>query len=187
MSVVLKRSLNWAWLSVAAMAVLLAVLVTLLRFGAPWVAKVQQQWLDSWLNKQQIELQIGGLGLNWQDYGPVLAVKDVSLRRKNEPTITLRRALVDIQLWQSLRQWRPILNELTLEGLHLPLALDKKSDQDTDIDWQGLRHLVLEGVEKFSLQDATLLLSNGDQALFQVHLPDWHWQNKLGVHQGQAR
>ena len=188
MSVVLKRSLNWAWLSVAAIAVLLAVLVTVLRFGAPWVAKTQQQWLDSWLSEQQIELQIGGLGLNWRDYGPVLAVKDVSLRRENEPTIRLRRALVDVQLWQSLRQWRPVLNELTLEGLRLPISLDANADasQDTVFDWQALRNFVLQGVEQFSLQDATLLLSHDEQELFQLHLPEWRWHNQPGEHQGQG-
>ncbi|MBU3825657.1 MAG: TIGR02099 family protein [Candidatus Oceanisphaera merdipullorum] len=183
-----KRSLNWAWLSVAAVAVLLAVLVTVLRFGAPWLAQAQQQWLDGWLSEHQIELQIGGVGLTWQDYGPILALNDVTLRRADAPTITLRRALVNVQLWQSLRQWRPVLNELTLEGLRLPIALEDKDSASppAPVDWQGLRHFVLDGVEQFSLQDAELLLSRGEQPLFQLHLPDWHWLNRPGKHQGQG-
>lgn len=183
-----KRSLNWAWLSVAAVAVLMAVLVTVLRFGAPWLANWQQQWLDGWLSEHHIELQIGGLGLSWHDYGPVLALNEVSLSRAAAPTITLRRALVDVQLWQSLRQWRPVLNELTLEGLRLPIALNDPAPDtpETSFDWQGLRHFVLEGVEQFSLQDAQLLLSNGEQSLFELHLPDWRWRNAPGQHQGQG-
>lgn len=188
MSVVFKRSLNWAWLSVAAIAVLLAVLVTLLRFGAPWLASWQQQWMNNWFTEQRLELTVGSLGLTWQDYGPVLVMKEVSVHRGGQPTITLRRALVDVQLWQSLRQWRPILNELTLEGLRLPIALDAKdaSSADTPFDWSGLRHFVLEGVEQFSLQDAQLLLNHGEQALLQLQLPDWHWHNQTDRHQGQG-
>ena len=188
MSVVFRRSLNWAWLSLAAVAVLLAVLVTLLRFGSPWLAGWQQQWLDQLLDDQQLTLEVGQLGLSWQDYGPVLVVGQVSLHQDNAPTITLRRALVDVQLWQSIRQWRPVLNELTLDGLRLPLTLGAAADSESGtMDWNSLRHLVLEGVEQFSLQDAQLIVSSPDQDLFELHLPDLHWQNAPGLHQGQGR
>ncbi|ART81193.1 TIGR02099 family protein [Oceanisphaera avium] len=164
----------------------MAILITLLRFGAPWLASWQQQWMNHWLSEHQLELHIGALGISWQDYGPVLAVKDVSIRQLNAPTVTLARALVDIQLWQSLRQWRPVLNELTLEGLRLPIALDKQTGSNSDFDWQGLRHFVLEGVEQFSLTDAELWLSHGEQAVLQLHVPDWHWHNGQAEHQGQG-
>lgn len=188
MSVVFRRSLNWAWLSLAATAVLLAVLVTLLRFGSPWLASWQQQWLGQLLDEQQFTLEVGQLGLSWQDYGPVLVVSQVSLHQDDAPTITLRRALVDVQLWQSLRQWRPVLNELTLEGLRLPITLGTNADTTSQaIDWNGLQHLVLQGVEQFSLQDALLTVSSPDKDLFELHLPDLHWQNAPGLHQGQGR
>ncbi|WP_417617761.1 YhdP family protein [Oceanisphaera sp.] len=188
MSVVFRRSLNWAWLSLAAVAVLLAVLVTLLRFGSPWLAGWQQQWLDQLLEDQQLTLEIGQLGLGWQDYGPVLVVNQVSLHQEDAPALTLRRALVDVQLWHSIRQWRPVLNELTLEGLRLPLTLGSEPDAGPGtIDWSGVRHLILEGVEQFSLQDAQLIVSGPDQDLFELHLPDLHWQNAPGLHQGQGR
>ncbi|MFD1009296.1 YhdP family protein [Oceanisphaera ostreae] len=190
MSVAFRRSLNWAWLSVAAVAVLLAVLVTLLRFGSPWLASWQQQWLNSQLNDQALTLEIGQLGLSWQDYGPVLVVSQVSLHQDNAPPITLRRALVDVQLWQSVRQWRPVLNELILDGLRVPIVLAADSGSEAtpvSIDWRSLRHLVLQGVEQFSLQDAQLIVSSPDKDLVELHLPDLHWQNKPGLHQGQGR
>lgn len=183
-----KRSLNWAWLSVAALAVLLAILVTLLRFGSPWLASWQQHWLDQVLSEQQFTLEMGELGLSWHDYGPVLVVNDIRLHQADGPTITLRRAVVDVQLWESVRDWQLVLNELTLEGLRLPIALDAQlpAEPAPEFDWRALRQFVLQGVEKFSLQDAQLLLSNRDQALLELHLPDWHWQNKPDEHQGQG-
>ncbi|MFB9846183.1 YhdP family protein [Oceanisphaera arctica] len=179
--------MNWAWLGLAVTAVLLAVLVTLLRFGSPWLASWQQQWLDRLLSEQQLTLEVGHLGLRWQDYGPVLVVNEVSLHRPEEPAITLRRALVSVQLWQSLRQWRPVLNELTLDGLRLPLNLsgERKAAQDTDLSW--LPHLALDGVERFSLHDALLVVTTPQQDLFELHLPALHWQNAPGLHQGQGR
>lgn len=190
MSVVFKRSLNWAWLSLAALAVLLAVLVSLLRFGSPLLANWQQDWLARQLNDQQLTLDIGELGLNWQDYGPVLVVKQVSLHREQAPPITLRRALVDVQLWQSVRQWRLVLNELTLDGLRVPMVLAPDSPAETapmSMDWRALRQLVLAGVEQFSLQDAQLIVSSPGKDLVELHLPDLHWQNKPGQHQGRGR
>ncbi|MBO1520393.1 TIGR02099 family protein [Oceanisphaera sp. DM8] len=185
---VLRRGVSWAWLSVALLAVLLAILVTLLRFGSPWLANWQQDWLARQLNDQQLTLEIGELGVSWQDYGPVLVVNQVSLHQEQAPPITLRRALVDMQLWQSIRQWRPVLNELTLDGLRVPMVLDSHSDAPPmSIDWSSLRHLVLEGVEQFSLQDGQLIVSSPDKDLIELHLPDLHWQNKPGLHQGQGR
>ncbi len=187
MSVVFRRGLNWAWLGLAATAVLLAVLVTLLRFGSPWLASWQQQWLDRLLSEQQLTLEVGRLGLSWQDYGPVLVVNEVSLHQPEAPAITLRRALVGVQLWQSLRQWRPVLNELTLDGLRLPLSLgdERKSAQNADLSW--LPHLALDGVERFSLHDAQLVVTTPQQDLFELHLPALHWQNAPGLHQGRGR
>lgn len=183
----IRRGLNWAWLGLAATAVLLAVLVTLLRFGSPWLASWQQQWLDRLSSEQQLTLEVGRLGLRWQDYGPVLVVNEVSLHPQDAPAITLRRALVSVQLWQSLRQWRPVLNELTLDGLRLPLNLSGERDaaQAPDLSW--LPQLALEGVERFSLNDALLVVTTPQQDLFELHLPALYWQNSPGLHQGQGR
>nr|WP_204795397.1 YhdP family protein [Oceanisphaera litoralis] len=182
-----RRGLSWAWLGLAATAVLLAVLVTLLRFGSPWLAGWQQQWLDRLLSEQQLTLEVGRLGLSWQDYGPVLVVNQVSLHRPEAPAITLRRALVGVQLWQSLRQWRPVLNELTLDGLRLPLNLggERQAAQQADLSW--LPQLALDGVERFSLHDAQLVVSTPQQDLFELHLPVLYWQNAPGLHQGRGR
>lgn len=183
----IRRSLSWAWLGLAACAVVLALLVTLLRFGSPWLAAWQQQWLNRLLSEQQLTLEVGRLGLSWQDYGPLLVVDEVSLHRAEGPAITLRRALVDLHLWQSLHQWRPVLNELTLEGLRLPLepAAGAASDGDTDLAF--LRRLALEGVERFSLQDALLVFGTPEQDLLELHIPELRWHNSPGLHQGQGR
>lgn len=165
----------------------MAVLVTVLRFGAPWVACVQQQVLNHWLSEQDIELQVASLGLKWQDYGPVLVMNQVQIQPLDGPAITLNRALVDVQLWQSLRQWRPVLNELTIDGLRLALVLDEPTASPSDgINWQSLRHFVLEDVAQFSLQNTQLQLIHGAQPLFTLHLPAWSWQNTPGQHQGQG-
>ncbi|MDP5293162.1 YhdP family protein [Oceanimonas sp. CHS3-5] len=184
----LRRSLSWAWFGLAAGAVVLALLVTLLRFGPPWLATLQQQWLDRLLSEHSLTLNIGGLGLDWQDYGPVLVLENVRLQRPAQPDLTLRRALIDVQLWQSLRQWRPVLNEVTLDGLRLPLALAPSQDSGSGgTDLHALRTLALQGVGRFTLVDAQLELASPGQPLLALLIPSLSWRNQPGLHQGEGR
>ncbi|OXY81203.1 YhdP family protein [Oceanimonas doudoroffii] len=182
----LKRSLSWAWFGLAGAAVMLALLVSLLRFGSPWLAALQQQWLDRLLSEHQLTLNIGGLGLGWQDFGPVLVLEDVRLQRPQQPDLILRRASVDMQLWQSLRQWRPVLNELTLDGLRLTLGLSGEGEAPrTDIT--ALRTLALQGVERLSLVDAQLVLAAPGKPLLELNIPALRWHNGAELHQGEGR
>ncbi|WMC10164.1 YhdP family protein [Oceanimonas pelagia] len=182
----LRRSLSWAWFGLAAGAVMLALLVTLLRFGSPWLASLQQQWLDRLLSEHQLTLNIGGLGLDWQDYGPVLVLEKVRLQRPAHPDLTLRRALIDVQLWQSLRQWRPVLNEVTLDGLRLPLG-PSQNPESGNTDLEALRTLALQGVARFTLVDAQLELNSPNRPLLALHIPSLRWRNQPGLHQGEGR
>src|SRR5699024_12366351 len=102
----LRRSLNCGWLSLAVLAVLMALLITVLRFGSPYLNQWQQQWVDKAFSNSELAVTIGELGLSWRDFGPVLVVKDVQLVPESGPPMKLERALVDMQLWQSLRQDR---------------------------------------------------------------------------------
>ncbi|PSJ46723.1 TIGR02099 family protein [Zobellella endophytica] len=184
----IRRSLSWAWLGLAACAVVLALLVTLLRFGSPWLAHWQQQWFDRLLSDNRMTLEVGHLGLSWRDYGPVLVMNEVSLHRPDGPAVTLRRAHVDLHLWQSLRQWQPVLNELILDGLRLPLDLaDRDAASGGRADLAALRDLALSGVRRFSLRDARFLLTTPEQALLELEIPALRWQNEPGLHQGQGR
>lgn len=182
----LRRSLSWAWFGLAAGAVVLAVLVTLLRFGPPWLATLQQQWLDRLLSEHSLTLNIGGLGLDWQDYGPVLVLEQVRLQRPAQPDLTLRRALIDMQLWQSLRQWRPVLNQVTLDGLRLPLR-PAENGEGHGPDLHVLRTLALQGVERLTLVDAQLELTSPGRPLLALHIPALRWHNGPGLHQGEGR
>ncbi|MCT7654882.1 hypothetical protein MBH78_09345 [Oceanimonas sp. NS1] len=165
---------------------MLALLVSLLRFGSPWLAALQQQWLDRLLSEHQLTLNIGGLGLGWQDFGPVLVLEDVRLQRPQQPDLILRRASVDMQLWQSLRQWRPVLNELTLDGLRLTLGLSGEGEAPrTDIT--ALRTLALQGVERLSLVDAQLVLASPGKPLLELNIPALRWYNGAELHQGEGR
>lgn len=184
----LRRSLNWGWLSLAVLAVLTALLITVLRFGAPYLNQWQQQWLDKAFSNSELTLTIGELGLSWRDFGPVLVVKNVQLAPENGPPIKLERALVDMQLWQSLRQWQPVLNELILEDLYLPIEVSREASSMPDLDWQQLRRLVLTGVERFSLTQAQVVFTSAEQqVLSALYVSQLQWQNGPHLHQGQGR
>lgn len=163
MSQVLRRSLNWGWLSLAVSAVLMALLITVLRFGAPYLNQWQQQWVDKAFSHSELTVTIGELGLSWRDFGPVLVVNDVHLAPESGPPMKLERALIDMQLWQSLRQWQPVLNELILEDLYLPIEVSDETSSMPDIDWQQLRRLVLTTVERFSLTQAQVVFTSAEQ------------------------
>ncbi|OYD24564.1 YhdP family protein [Oceanimonas baumannii] len=182
----LKRSLSWAWFGLAGVAVVVALLVTLLRFAPPWLAGLQQQWLGKLLSEHNLVLNIGGLGLDWHDYGPVLVLEKVRLQRPQQADLTLQRALIDVQLWQSLRQWRPVLNEITLDGLHLPLAAATQEPEGRT-DLEELRTLALQGVKRFTLLNSRLVLASPGTPLLELYIPSLRWHNRPGLHQGEGR
>ncbi|NLJ91917.1 MAG: TIGR02099 family protein [Aeromonadales bacterium] len=184
----LRRSLNWGWLSLAVLAVLMALLITVLRFGSPYLNQWQQQWVDKAFSNSELAVTIGELGLSWRDFGPVLVVKDVQLVPESGPPMKLERALVDMQLWQSLRQWQPVLNELILEDLYLPIEVSRDASSMPDIDWQQLRRLVLTTVERFTLTQAQVVFTSAEQqVLSALYVSNLQWQNSPDLHQGQGR
>lgn len=182
----IRRGLSWAWFGLAGIAVVLALLVTLLRWGAPVLANWPQYWLDRVLSEHSLTLEVGRLGLSWQDYGPVLVLEGLSLHRPRQPALTLERALVDVHLWQSLRQWRPVLNEVVLDGLRLPQA-PAGGGAEGGADLAALRTLALEGMARFELRDARFVLSGPGRELLELHLPTLSWRNGEGLHQGEGR
>ncbi len=180
----LRRTFSWAWFTLAGIAVVLALLVTLLRFGSPWLAGLQQQWLNRMLAQHNLSLSIADLGLDWKDYGPVLVLEKLQLQGSEQPRLTLRRALIDMQLWQSLRQWRPVLNEVTLDGLRLELT---PAGEKANTDLDELRTLALQAVRKLTLLNAQLVLASPGKPLLELQIPALHWQNRPGLHQGEGR
>src|SRR5699024_5348688 len=117
-----------------------------------------------------------------------LVVKDVQLVPESGPPMKLERALVDMQLWQSLRQWQPVLNELILEDLYLPIEVSRDASSMPDIDWQQLRRLVLTTVERFTLTQAQVVFTSAEQqVLSALYVSNLQWQNSPDLHQGQGR
>ncbi|GAA3542037.1 YhdP family protein [Zobellella aerophila] len=180
----LKRGLSWAWFALAGMAVLLALMISLIRFGGPVLEQYQDRLLARLLADSELSLQVEGMGLSWQGSGPVLVLNRVTLSRPPAQPMRLERAYIDLHFWQSLRQLKPVLNELTLEGLQLTAG--PRADSGPGLPLETLQWLALQGVKRFTLQDVRLALGAQDNALV-LHIPTVSWQNQPGLHQGQGQ
>ncbi len=163
---------------------LLALVISLIRFGGPVLDQYQDRLLAKLLTDSELSLRVEKMGLTWQGSGPVLVLNRVGLSRPSAPPMQLERAYIDLHFWQSLRQLKPVLNELTLEGLQLTAGLGGGSA--TSAPLETLQWLALQGVKRFTLRDVRLALGGQDNPLV-LHVPTLSWQNQAGLHQGQGR
>ena len=97
--------------------VLLALLVTLARFGLPWVQEQRQALLNQLLPPQSFHTRAERLGLTWIDAGPALSLQGLELEPSTAAAWRLQVGEAKLQLapWQSLLQRRWVVERLQLQ------------------------------------------------------------------------
>lgn len=75
----IRRSLFHAWRLSALTLLLIAILVTLARFGLPWVQTQRQAMLDALLDGTSLQADVRSLGVSWSEYGPAITLHDLAV------------------------------------------------------------------------------------------------------------
>ena len=132
----IRRTLWHTWRLSALLLVLLALLVSLARFGVPWLQEQRQQLLDWLVDDPAIQSDLNGLGARWSDYGPAVTLHGLTLQQKrSEPwQLRVQDATLQLDLWQSLRQRQWVIGNLQFQGVELVVP---KRLLHTESDGQG--------------------------------------------------
>ena len=99
---------------------LLALLISVVRFGIPQLQAQRQALLDWVWSAPGLDSRVERLSAGWTQDGPTLRLKGLQLVQRSGPqtwTLAVTEARLHLDLWQSLlrRQW--VLGELQFHGL----------------------------------------------------------------------
>ncbi len=188
----IRRTLWHTWRLSALLLVLLALLVSLARFGVPWLQEQRQQLLDWLVDDPAIQSDLNGLGARWSDYGPAVTLHGLTLQQKrSEPwQLRVQDATLQLDLWQSLRQRQWVIGNLQFQGVELVVPkrlLHTESDgQGGARDWQPLSRLLLGGLQQFELKGGHLVVRSSLGDLGSLDIARLRWENQGRRHRGDG-
>lgn len=177
------------WGLVAFSLVMVAVLLSLLRYSLPYMNE-QKQHLESWLSNQiGAELRIGEISAQWSGIGPSIVLSDLQLIQNQQSPISLDivETAIEVDFWESVLAWQIRAKKFDLRGMQLTLDLESLNQGNNDYPIiEALEKLFLQQLQLFSISDSKIVLTT--QSDQQVILVDQvTWVNKDEHHQGTGQ
>ncbi|WP_298771478.1 YhdP family protein [uncultured Shewanella sp.] len=186
------KVLRFCWLSLAALLVLFALLVSLIRGLLPELDQVRAELVDYVQQTYQVKVEVGQLHSRWRAFGPALTVTDLVLpKQKNLPlTFSVAQAHIKLDFWQSLLNLSPQIETVIFDGIDVTLNLDALKDNAQDpqgvSDTTWLYGLLLEQLERFTVRDASITLESHSHKYNPIYIKDLVWRNRDEKHLGKG-
>lgn len=190
-----RRTCFWClrkvWQLFAISLVLVAVVVSLLKYSLPYANQYREN-IEQLLSEQlNVSLQIGEISAGWEHTGPALVLNDVALGNHQESglSLTVRQSRLHINVWQSLLQRRLVSNYFVLDGLKTTLVLAHLDSSNTDGSDNSslielLETLFLAQSGHFAIENSELELITRQHERRLIALDRITWQNRNTQHQG---
>lgn len=186
------KVLRFCWLSLAALLVLFALLVSLIRGLLPELDQVRAELVDYVEQTYQVKVEVGQLHSRWRAFGPALTVTDLVLpKQKNLPlTFSVSQAHIKLDFWQSVLTLSPQIETVIFDGIDVTLDLDalkaNASDPQKFSDTTWLYGLLLEQLKRFTVRDASLTLESHSHKYNPIYIKDLVWRNRDKKHLGKG-
>ncbi|MFY8273742.1 YhdP family protein [Pseudoalteromonas sp. SSDWG2] len=181
------------WQISAITLVLLAILVSLLKYSLPY-ANDHRLELEQFLAEQfNVDISIGSLSANWQGNGPALVINDISFAdNENAPiSVTIKQTRLHVNLWQSLLSRQLSSNYFVLEGFDAQVdarQLFANDTQDGGSQQQALiENLFLGNSGHFAIEDSRLRIISVDDREHRILLENLVWENRVEGHFAQGQ
>ncbi|MCO7189340.1 MULTISPECIES: YhdP family protein [unclassified Pseudoalteromonas] len=182
------------WQVFAVTLVLLAVLVSLVKYSLPYANEYKND-IESLLYQQLgVELNIGSISASWQGNGPALVLRDVSFEDNLLSPISLHIAQTSLQLnlVESVRQWRLVSNYFVLDGFDATLDIDAMTTDMEGGSGEFEQHALIEELflgdtGHFAVQNSQVTLLLSDDTSHTLLVPDLIWQNSADMHHGEGQ
>lgn len=172
--------------TIATALVLLAVLLSALRYLLPQLPDVTNQVERFFADNYSAEVVVGRLGADWNSAGPQLILQDIEVQRlAGESTrFQLNEARVVFNFWQSLRTWSLKFEQVTLANLQLTYDLRNPSLGDNTDLTDTLPRFFLNQLDQVTIEDSRLELINLLGVRHAIDLERLSWTNQGSSHQG---
>lgn len=175
-------------LLLATVIVIVALLVSALRLAMPHLDNYRSQVLEFVSDVSGANVNASQLKGKWENFGPTLQIRDLSVDMKQTGTLSIARITVALDVWQSLLHWRWQFRDLTFWQLHFnstqPLLTsdnEKHSFRLTQIN-----DLFLRQFDHFDLRDSTIgfITPSGQHA--ELAIPKLTWLNEHTRHRAEG-
>jgi len=185
---VINRWLNRVYKSLAIFLVLFAVLISGLRLFLPYAHHYKQD-VQNFINRSnESKIIIGELAMGWQESGPTLIVRDVSLLETKSTEVFIDQIDVQVDFWQSLLKARLITQEVTLEGVEV---LVKNTDLSANLDeneqslTEHISDIFLERISRFTLLNSQVIFQT-DHIEKTLLISQLNWLNNGDRHRAKG-
>jgi len=185
--------LHKLWLTLAVVLVLLAVLISVLRYSLPYADDYKHHIEQLISERYGATVQITELSAGWQKYGPALLLKNVSLfDTEQQLQLSITETRVRLDFWRSLLNRQLTAQHFELSGLKYYvdadslLARNKDNSLDSEPVLAALERLFFQQLAYFSVVDSQLVLQNDTNPDLILHIKQLDWANSDGRHQGNG-
>ena len=174
-------------LTVATLIVIIALLVSGLRLALPHLDSVRPALLGKIEAATGLPVSASQITASWQNFGPTLDVRDIKAGLKDGGELSIKRASMALDVWQSLLHMRWQFRELTFWQLQIHTNTPLQNNDGGDgINGDRIADLFLRQFDHFTLRDSQLsfLTLSGQRA--ELTIPQLTWLNDKNRHRAEG-
>lgn len=174
-------------LTVATLIVIIALLVSGLRLALPHLDSVRPALLGKIEAATGLPMSASQITASWQNFGPTLDVRDIKAGLKDGGELSIKRASMALDVWQSLLHMRWQFRELTFWQLQIHTNTPLQNNDGGDgINGDRIADLFLRQFDHFTLRDSQLsfLTLSGQRA--ELTIPQLTWLNDKNRHRAEG-
>lgn len=186
------RLIKTVWALFASTVILLAVLVSLLKYALPYADNYKQD-IESYLKTNfGANVSIGSIGASWQTTGPAIVLYDLKLLANEAAPldIAIKETRVEVDFWQSLAQQRFVSGAFLLDGVRSTINSSvffkvRPQSQGSQL-FENLSHLFLSQLQSFKVIDSFIKVRHQDGRIQVYQIDALNWLNQGNRHQANG-
>ncbi|MBQ4832668.1 TIGR02099 family protein [Pseudoalteromonas sp. MMG010] len=181
------------WQICAITLVLLAVIVSILKYTLPYANDYKGN-LEHYLHdKFNINLAIGTISASWHGNGPALVLEDLSFKNNESSPIalTIAKTSLELNLWESIKTFQIKSNYFVINGFHTTVNVSNvlNRNDDEDVSFQQIElieELFLGETGHFAVENSSINFVLRDGTERKILFNDIVWQNEKQQHLGSG-
>ncbi|TDF34536.1 TIGR02099 family protein [Alteromonadaceae bacterium M269] len=182
----LSYSVRKLWLLTAVLLVMVATLMTVLRYSLPYMDKQKDTIESVLLERFGVDLDIGTITASWKGVGPAIVLEDVVLNSGDNAPVQLAidKTEIEVNFWSSVLSRNLSASHFNLIGIDAVVNVDmiKRTESETPVV-EVLERLFLEQLQLFSITDSSVKIKKGQDEQ-SIILQQLFWRNEGERHQG---
>lgn len=171
----------------ATLIVIVALLVSGLRFALPYLDRWRPQVLDRLTRLTGLPIDASQLQARWENVGPTLDARYLSVGLSDGGQLNIKRIALALDVWKSLLHARWTFHDLTFYQLQMRMNTPLNQNHDDEaIPSSRASDLFLRQFDHFDLRDSTIsfLTPSGQRA--ELTIPQLTWVNGARRHRAEG-